>query len=138
VLAELKALQRDLDRAIAAFEAIVTGPLPDETVFAPIRLRLTRVSARKQMFLQTHIYPMLAGLSEVEKFEVQRFRREGAAQLQRAAEHVTVWTMERIVRDWGGFQGMSALVRAAMWQNQNEESRILYPLIARMERPKAA
>ncbi len=138
VLIELKALQRDLEAAIAEFEAIVSGPLPEEVAFAMLRLKLTRASSRKRIFLETVVYPALTDLPETDREELRRFRQEGQAQLQRSAEHIAAWTMDRIVRDWDGYQGISALVRASMRQRQMEERRVVYPLIERLDRAKAA
>jgi hypothetical protein len=138
VLIDLKALQRDLEAVIADFEAMVTGPMPEEAAFAMLRLKLTRASSRKRVFLETIVYPALADLPEADRAELRRFRQEGQAQLQRSAEHIATWTMDRIVRDWDGYQGISALVRASMRQRQMEERRVLYPLIESMDRAQAA
>ncbi len=138
MLTELKALQRELEAVIAEFEAMVTGSLPDEAAFAMLRLKLTRASSRKRIFLETTVYPALTDLPEPDRAEFRRFRQEGQTQLQRSAEHIATWTMDRIVGDWSGYQGVSALVRASMRQRQMEERRVLYPLIERVDQAQAA
>jgi hypothetical protein len=138
VLNELKTLQRDLETVIAEFEAMVTGPLPEESAFALLRLKLTRASSRKRIFLETIVYPALSDLPEPDREDLRRFRQAGQAQLQRSAEHIATWTMDRIICDWSGYQGISALVRASMRQRQGEERRLLYPMIERTERARAA
>ena len=139
MLAELKTLQQELEATIAQFEAVVTGALPAEVAsFAILRLRMTRASSRKRLFLETVLYPALAGLDGADREALARFRRDGQAQLQQSAEHIASWTMERILRDWRGYQGVSAQVRSAMRRRQAEERRLLYPLIERMDRARAA
>lgn len=138
MLAELKALQQELETIIAQFEAVVIGPVPDASSFAMMRLRLTRVSSRKRIFLETIVYPALTGLPDPDRATLTRFRSEGQAQLQRSAEHIATWTIHHIMHDWPGYQGFSALVRASMRQRQAEERHILYPLIERLDRAQAA
>ena len=129
MLSELKAIHAELREAIAALEAIVERPAPDDELLSAARLKLSRLSRRRRSMIECSIYPLLHDVGAHDAARIADLRLEGARMMVQSSEHIGRWTMREICADWPGYQRASAEMRRSMIRRIQCEAATLYPLL---------
>jgi hypothetical protein len=129
VLSELKAIHSELREAIAALEAIVERPAPEDGPLSAARLNLSRLSSRRRVMIENRIYPLLQDIGPADAERVCELRLETARLMVQSSQHIGRWTMRAILADWSGYQRASAEIRRGMIRRIQHESAVLYPLL---------
>lgn len=129
MLSQLKIVHAELRDAIAALEAVLAHPVPDDAAVAAARLRLSRISRQRRSLIECTILPLLHDLPPAAAAEIAELRLETARLLVQSSSHIGAWTMRAIMTDWAGYQRASAEMRRAMLRRIDREARLLYPLL---------
>lgn len=134
---ELQALHVQLRQMIAELAVLVSQASPDIDALSSTRLKLTRLSGRRQSMIQCAILPRLHAIPPANAAQLQDLRLEAAALAVKFSEHISRWTTRAIQSDWPGYQRASAEMRRSMLNRIEREAAILYPLLEAERRAHA-
>ncbi|WP_153002616.1 hypothetical protein [Sphingomonas endophytica] len=108
--------------------------LPQTGRIALSRLRITAAAAERSRFLAREILPILQGSSYP---DVERLTDQLAGDLkilQAAAKaHIDQWNLEKIERNWPGYQTTSRRVMTSIEQRLTLEIRIFKPILEHLD-----
>lgn len=130
MLAKLKAADAELRAAITDFVAELARPVPDPEALALARFKLGRASNRRRTLVQCLIGTQLHDLPPEPARKIEELRRVSYDMAIRSSEHIARWTLPKARADWVGYRKASARMHALMIKQMDEESAVLYPLLA--------
>jgi hypothetical protein len=129
VLSELKTVHAELRGGIAELAALEDGAELDEAALATARLKLTKLSRRRQSLIDNVICPALQDAPQPGAAALADLLFENARLAGKSSEHIGRWTMSAIRADWTGYQRASAEMRTSMLRRIDREAAVLYPLL---------
>lgn len=130
MLSELKRLHADLLAHLDELERLTSEPVMRPEEVAAARLKLTRASRRRSMFLDSAVYPALIGNDAATDAErVRQLRSDDKRRFVTSASHIAKWTLQEIAAHWSEYCSASRSLRAAMRDRIREEQAVLYPLL---------
>ena len=129
LLKELKESHGALEAALEDIDAATVGAEPDLSRYPHARWRLS--TARRQRrtvtsMIYTEVRPTLRP-HEIEA--VEQWHADDNRRLQASAQHVRIWTTDRIAADWRGYCAASDTLRRSLKQWIAAEQALIYPLL---------
>lgn len=128
MLGELREAHEALLGGIQELEEATRAAVPDRSVLAAIRWRLSRASGRRRRLVDQACAELRSGAPA----QIDRLRENSADLLSASSRHVGTWTIEQVLADWDGYRTASTAMRAAMRKRILEEKAVLYPLLERL------
>lgn len=130
MLAELRDAHNSLLAGIQELEDAAKADVPDPSLLATIRWRLSRASSHRRRLVEEASAQLLEQAPAAAP-EIGRLRENNAEMLFASSRHVGGWPIARITGDWDGYRLASAEMRRSMRTRIGLEQAILYPLLER-------
>ena len=131
MLTQLQTYHAELLALIDALEGLTARPAPVLAEVAAVRMKLTRASRRRTMFLETTIYPLLLQRSAAsDRAQVSQLREAAKDRIAASTDHIGRWTLAALEDRWADYCAASRVMRAAMRDRIREEQTVLYPLLS--------
>lgn len=130
--ARLEELHADLLALIAEPEAATVPDSPDRNQLASVRWRLSRASRARTRLIEAVILPHLRSYAMLaEQDSLRALSAQIAAASTGSSQHVTSWTIDRVLAEWDDYRAASAAIRDAMRRRIAAEKSALQPPLRR-------
>lgn len=133
MLAEIKAIHKDLLTAMSELDQLTSAPAPDQIAVAAARARLGRASGKRRALFDkaTNHVANTANARDAQK--LRELRDLNAAQLEASTNHIGAWGLRHLVADWPEYVRTAAPMRQSMRDLIAADRDILFPMLARTE-----
>jgi hypothetical protein len=127
IMSELHDLHAQLLQMLDELEELTRRPAPDEAALASVRYRLTRTSSARRRLIDrlcAEYKPTLAGDEAV---ALNALHETNTAAMTASSEHISIWSLREIVKNWPGYCQASSTMRRSMRAQIDAEKAALYP-----------
>jgi len=130
MLARLERLHAEFVDALAGLNGLVRASAPSREAIAEARLRLMHTTIAHTKYMELDVYPtVFRALSPVEAEPIRELRRRAIAVRIELSRHIATWPIERVIRDWAGFQ--ETTIRADLNRGMRAQLHALLPILSR-------
>jgi hypothetical protein len=138
LLAELRQAHETLLDAMDAVDILTRGQVPAKARLTAERWKLSKASLARRMLWGKILTSLSPGSSGDRSDALRRLQEWDINLLRASTHHVSKWTTEAALANWGGYCAASRSIRRKMAANIDAERRILYPMLEAAELPPAA
>lgn len=129
LLCELKKSHCVLEAALEDIDAATTGAEPDLSRYPHARWRLSTARRQRRTVTSTIYEEVRSTLRPREIETLEQWNAEDNRRLQASAQHVRIWTTNRIAADWRGYCAASDTLRRSLRRWIATERALIYPLL---------
>lgn len=131
LLAQIGGAHEQLLREMERLDCLTLGSLPATSELTNARWQISQASLRRRS-LSMRIVDFLSIRLKSGQDRLNLFREADQAMMRRSAQHVGMWTIETIRRDWNGYCAASREVRMHMRAHLLLEKQTLYPQLEQL------
>ncbi|ATY31252.1 hypothetical protein [Sphingomonas psychrotolerans] len=126
-MSELHDLHAQLLQMLDELEELTAQPAPDEAALASLRYRLTRTSSARRRLIDSLCIELRPTLLASEVAPLDVLHGSNTAAMTASSEHISIWSLREIVKNWPGYCQASLALRRSMRAQIEAERAVLYP-----------
>ena len=126
-MSELHDLHAQLLQMLDELEELTGRPSPDEAALASVRYRLTRTSSARRRVVDALCVECKRRVPRDESGAISALHDSNTAAMTASSEHISIWSLREIVKNWAGYCQASFAMRRAMRAQIEVEKAALYP-----------
>jgi len=134
LLADLRRAHADLQVEIANMDMVTQGRTADSLAYASARWKISQASLKRRQLAAAARQLVLAAATDRERAALGPLEDAERQMMSRSREHIALWTVARIDRDWDSYCEASRLLRWHMSAHLLLERKMLFPLLDRAAR----
>jgi hypothetical protein len=135
LLQQLKESHHALEAALADIDFATTEDEPDLSRYPHARWRLSTARRQRRTVTSTIYTEVRSSLRPEQAEALEQWRAEDDRRLQASAQHVRIWTNNRMAADWQGYRAASDTLRRSLRGWIAAERAFIYPLLESRSRP---
>ncbi len=126
-MSELHDLHAQLLEMLDQLEELTARPAPDEAALATLRYRLTRTSSARRKLIDSACRELKRTVPMGEVPPLDALHESNTAAMTSSSEHISIWSLREIVKNWPGYCEASFELRRSMRAQIATEKAVLYP-----------